>query len=234
MDMLTEINIASAPRDIEARATEAWQRAERIAADGRLNNAAKADDVAQIMKAAAAAIEERTAPLMAALGAEMSELAAIAAPTFTPSAEDAPRLMYVRDALLARWSVTPHPKALSDWRDALADGDLITARVYRDHYPAVWQEIMTREARRSINPDARATEQGLTKEVTDLIERTDAALMTPAQREAAARLIELRDKRDKIADAQRQHLSRIKGARYDSARRGLMDGISASVKPLNF
>lgn len=109
---------------------------EKIARNKTLDMAYKREQIKRIAGGAAAMIEQETAEVIERLATERARNAHKARVSVVPSAEEAARLAYGRDALRERWRGANGPELFADWQAALEAGDTLTARLYADFLPA--------------------------------------------------------------------------------------------------
>lgn len=198
-------------------ADEAWQEAEALAADTRYSHEHKQETIKQRTDEAAAEVESRYREYVAEYEAKKPGLteAAKMPQMITPTPEEAPMLLYLRQTLESEDIGTLRRV----WGEALESQDKPLARVARD---------LVRANRRHENPtwqpDARYTE---------LSDRTDDLLAPPEVLKARQELAKLEQTRLRVNGAYQAAKQRLTGWRLNND--GLMDGrVAAITRSINF
>jgi hypothetical protein len=203
-----ELDYVSAPAD------EAWTQFEQLAGDSRYTPEHKRQQIAEIGQQAAREVEARLTYQTDTLTTKADKLRIAARQSIAPSPEQAPQLVYVRDALAARWPSMDGPALYADWRAALAVNDLLTARVYRDYLlPHVQPKARNGADYSHVIPG----------EYTRLAARTDELLSTPEQRQAAAELVKVEATLQRLKWVAEESRARLSSAALSGDSKTLVD-----------
>jgi len=184
---------------------DAWEKASAIAGDTRFSAEHRQQQVHDLLSGAAEEIQARSTRAYAKLDAEHEKLTATARVNFgTPSAEDAPRMIYMREILLAQSQTKNEAQLYETWQGAIDDGDQIAARVFADFMPG---ELSRRHPKVEVEV---LTTQG---RFAELQAATISLLSTDEQRAARQKLPEIEETKVKPGMSKNDALHRLRGAR---------------------
>ncbi len=189
---------------------DAYQGMAAIQADTRLSGEGKAEAVAQTRTTALRQLQTETEAALAAVQFDRADLDQQAHAPLTVRPDDAPVLIYTRDALQVRWTHMSAAAIENDWQRAIADGDLVAVRVFRDY------------AESAIRAQPPWNEPGAEKlwpprRVSDLLAASDRSLMGAERCTAADTLKKIDLALLTIKGAAKRAQTALEGAEIDPA-----------------
>jgi len=214
-------------QNVPERATQlqdqAFESVRLIASDTRYSVDHKKTEITRILAEAVTELDSLERDALSDLEKTRAELRAASRPTLTPSADDAIRLGYLRDALDELWATQNNTEFLAGWKEAIDEGDPLLLRVYRDFGIG---ELRSREPYSDLD---LADVQDLTP-AGDLIQRTHQALLTPDQRAAVDQLAQLERSVIQVKRAIAGARARLTRARYNPRTNDIVDGVSNAAR----
>ena len=130
---------------------------------------------------------------------------------YDPSIQDAdaPKMLYTKDALQARWQSMSNADMASHWKNAIAHGDKMTARIYRDFA----QSAMINKLPVSPVTNMRPLSDG---NYDQLAKDTQAILHTDEQTQSTLQLDYARKMRLNLITSHNRAMRDLQGASYSS------------------
>jgi hypothetical protein len=179
---------------------QAWEKAQRIAANKDLKPEARNRDITAYLNDARSEIVERERTTIAELEAEKAKLEAkTQRDTTPPSADEIVQLNYVRDMLRGgNYNDFTLEKA---FQQAIEAGDKVTARVFLD-----FGEQLVREKR-----EPRYRDMPLSARFKELTAKADELLASDEQRKARERIRRIEATIPKVKFAKTEALDKMQG-----------------------
>lgn len=129
----------AAAATINASVGDVLSKAAAIAADERYTLDFRYEQLDELFTGARLLLDQRAAAELSTIEAAIPKLQSAARPPQSPSESDVLRLMYTRDMLLG--TLKSAPELMASWKQAITDGDGITAKAIADNLPAMLEKV---------------------------------------------------------------------------------------------